>query len=121
MKFRQLLTGALIFTTLTSANAQPFLKEGMLFSHARTLLLKDGWVPVDLHPNSQALDVGTQEVILIKKGIREVDICSMDAGALCNFFYKKKQICLRVTTRGEALNYMHVIDWKTDSSCPGKS
>lgn len=119
--FRQLLIGTLIFTTLTAANAQPFLKEGMPFSYARKLLLKNGWVPVDLHPGSPASDVGTQEGILIKKGIREVDICSMDAGALCNLFYKKGQLCLRVTTRGEVLNDMRVIDWKADLSCPGKS
>jgi len=121
MKPPLFLTIVLILTTLNCADAQPFLKTGMSFSHARKLLLKKGWTPVHLHSKSLASEVGTQEGILIKKGIYEVDICSMDAGALCNLFYKKKQACLRVTTRGETLTYMRVIDWETASSCPGIS
>lgn len=121
MKPCQLLASAVLLITLTCADAQSFLKEGAPFSHARKLLLKNGWTPIALHPGAQASDMGTQERMLIKKGIHEVDICSMDAGALCNLFYREDQTCLMITTQGETLKTMRVINWQADSNCAGKS
>lgn len=121
MKSFPLLFIAMTLITSNCACAQTSLSEGMPFLQARKLLLKDGWIPIDLQSKSQASEVGTQELMLNEKGIHEVDICSMDAGALCNLFYKKRQACLRVTTHGENLINMRVIDWKKDSSCPGIS
>ena len=118
MNFRLFYAISLTLITLNCAHAQSFLKDGMHYSHARKLLLKNGWVPVDPYPNGKVSEVGTQEAELIKKGIREVDTCSMDAGALCNLFYIKNNSCLKVSTRGERLPYMRVIDWSAAPCCP---
>lgn len=76
------------------ASAQSFLKNEMPFLHARKLLMKNGWMPFDSHSKTRLKELGTQEKILIEKGIQEVDTCSMDAGGICNLFYNKKiDIC----------------------------
>lgn len=120
MKIRTLFTAtiALLFLNTSYANAQLFLKNEMRFSTARTLLIKNGWEPMNLAPDDKNREVGTQEKILNKKGVHEVETCSMDAGALCNLFYKKNNTCLRISTRGETLSSMRVIDWADALSCP---
>ena len=107
-------------TVLTFAHAQDFLKNDMPFSTARRLILKNGWKPLSLSPSDPSTGRGTQEAVLRKKGIREVDTCSVDAGGLCNFIYQRNEHCLRVSTRGERLIYMRVIDWEVLQQCPGK-
>ena len=94
----------------------------MLFGKARKLLIQKGWVPVRMHPTTQAPNAQTfpvtgAETRLLKKGIFEVDSCSMDAGSLCNFIYQHADTCMRVMTRGEIPADMRVVQWEPLQSC----
>ncbi len=90
MNYRLLLVAPLVVVAMNCVHAQSFLKDGMPFSSARKLPLQNGWTPFDLYPKGQLSEVVTQEAMLIKNGIREVDLCSMDAGSICNFFTKRE-------------------------------
>lgn len=105
------------------ANSQDFLKADMPLAKARKLAIQNGWGPVHMHPTkvaagSQAFPVTGAESLLVKKGFFEVDSCSMDAGGLCNFIYKRGYACLRVMTRGELPKDMRLVQWETFEPCP---
>jgi hypothetical protein len=85
------------------------------FVHARTHLLKAGWKPVRLHLNDRYEYSGT-ETIVIKLGFMEVDSCTVDAGSLCTFYYRKADQCLRIDTVGEQLRDMKVLHWMQECS-----
>ena len=119
MKGRRLVGIVLAIALLTGAHAQEILKKDMRFSSARAALLRHGWQPLRMHAASVA--ASEREVLektLIRHGIVEVDSCSVDAGSLCNFFYKRDDSCMRVMTRGEQLKDLRVRYWETLSACP---
>ncbi|MCS0590357.1 hypothetical protein ACFQ09_18730 [Massilia norwichensis] len=91
------------------------LKVGEPFTKARARIVKLGWKPVRVHRNDGYEFSGTEK-ILAERGFVEVDSCSMDAGVLCIFHYRKASECLRVDTKGEQIRYMSVTEWT--NACP---
>lgn len=90
------------------------LQRGALFLKVRAGLIKGGWTPVRMH--SPEYEYTGTERLLAERHIYEVEVCSMDRGSLCIFYYKKERRCLRVDTVGEQVNLMHVTRW--DQTCP---
>jgi hypothetical protein len=89
------------------------LRIGMDFLKARKILIRDGWHP-EKSRRPEGGYIGTEN-LLIKNGITEVESCAMDS-ALCVFHYKKKNRCLEVTTKGEAVKSMEI--YSLSHSCP---
>jgi len=83
------------------------LKTGEPFLRARSRIIKLGWKPIRMHQNDGYEYSGTEKELAEKK-IFEVDACSVDAGVLCSFYYRKAKTCLRVRTVGETLGQMSV-------------
>jgi hypothetical protein len=85
------------------------------FILARAHLVEAGWKPVRLHLNDRYEYTGT-ETIVTRLGFMEVDSCSVDAGSLCVFYYRKADKCLRVDTIGEQVQFMKVLHWMQECS-----
>jgi hypothetical protein len=85
------------------------------FILARAHLLHAGWKPVRMHINDNDAYVGTEHG-LVKRGLLEFDACSIDAGVLCDFYYRKADKCLRVDTIGEQVQSMKVLHWMQECS-----
>lgn len=123
MKAIKILAIFVGLVTLPYAQAKDILQEGMPFDKARNVLFKKGWEPVRMHaskaaPDSEGFPVTGSEWRLFKKGVFEVDSCSMDAGTLCNFIYKRGETCMRLMTRGEIPKNMRVVQWDFTEPCP---
>jgi hypothetical protein len=88
--------------------AQPFIL-------ARKHLLDAGWKPVKIYRNVNYEYVGVENR-LVEHGFLEFDACSIDAGSLCDFYYRKAGKCLRVDTVGEQVRDMKVLQWTHE--CP---
>lgn len=89
------------------------LRKGEPFLAARKRILKLGWKPDRMHLHDKYEYMGT-EVELSKLGFVEVDSCSIDAGSLCIFYYRKGNQCLRVDTVGEQAREMQVRLWSNE-------
>lgn len=90
------------------ATDEPFLR-------ARARVIQNGWKPARLRAKSGYSYDGAEKQLAARK-IFEVDTCSMDAGANCIFYYRKKQHCLRIDTIGEQVRDMKVTRWTQE--CP---
>jgi hypothetical protein len=95
------------------------LKVGEPFLHARSRIIRLGWKPVPMHRDDN-YEYSGAEKRLAERSIREVDSCSIDAGANCILYYQKKAECLRVDTVGEQVNEMKITRW-TNECPPAKS
>lgn len=130
--FRQVLTSTFLATVLgfatltssanehdgsgTSSNVKSAgLKSGEPFTKARSRLVKSGWEPIRRHRSDRYEYLGTEKE-LAGRGFMEVESCSVDAGSLCIFYYRRASSCLRVDTRGERIDYMKVTRWTNE--CP---
>jgi hypothetical protein len=85
------------------------------FVLARTHLLAAGWKPVRIHTNADDDYFGLERK-LVGHNFLEFDSCSVDAGSLCDFYYRKAGKCLRVDTIGEQVREMKVLQWM--HQCP---
>ncbi len=100
---------------LISTAAVDYLRQGAKFTKARTLLIKDKWVPVTMHVNDNYVYDGVEKE-LIKRKFTEVDSCSNDSSR-CILYYTKNSHCLRLDTIGEHVKDMKVVQWSEE--CPG--
>jgi hypothetical protein len=101
--------------TMTLDTGSPLLQVEDSFLVARSRILRSGWQPVRMHGKDDYDFFGTEKE-LTDRDFMEFASCSMDAGALCTFYYRKEAKCLRVNTIGEQLKDMKVTRW-TDE-CP---
>jgi hypothetical protein len=111
----------LAFSTLTAMANQrneSALKAGEPFAKARARIIKLGWQPVRMHRNDRYEYSGTEKE-LAARGFIEVASCSVDAGSLCIFYYRKALECLRLDTKGEHIKFMEVTRWTNE--CPESS
>jgi hypothetical protein len=110
------------------AVAQPYTKMNpMLFAQTdriiidepflrvRARVIQHGWKPARIYAKEGYSYDGAEKSLADRK-IFEVDTCSMDAGANCIFYYRKKQKCLRIDTIGERVGNMKVTRWTYE--CP---
>jgi hypothetical protein len=102
---------------ITSGIESTPLKVGDPFLAVRSRILRSGWHPTRMQSNDDYEYFGAERELTHRKYI-EFDSCSMDAGALCIFYYSKGTECLRVETVGEQLNEMKVTRWT--NACPGE-
>ena len=91
------------------------LKIGESFLRARSRIISAGWTPVRTHQDD-GYEFSGAEKELVEKHVLEVDTCSVDAGVLCIFYYKKQDKCLRLDTLGEDVRNMTVRRWAEE--CP---
>ena len=91
------------------------IRVGEPFIPARKRLIQAGWVAMRVERGDYGIS-GT-ETILSEHRIHEFASCSMTAGSLCIFYYRKRGQCLRVDTIGEQLRHMKVTRWVKE--CPG--
>ena len=63
--------------------------------------------------------VDTDEEMLIKAKITEVESCSVDAGRLCRFWYTRSGACLMDVAKGEKLKSMETV-FQGHDQCPEK-
>jgi hypothetical protein len=95
------------------------LKAGESFLKARSRIIRLGWKPIRMHSNDN-YEYDGAEKRLADRSFREVDSCSIDAGANCILYYTKATKCLRIDTVGEQVDQMQVTRWTNE--CPvGKS
>lgn len=90
------------------------LQKDMPYVAARKLLLKEGWLPVNLHLHDDYALMGVERE-LFKHNFKEFDSCSIDYSN-CVMRYKRAKQCLTVYTVGEKIRNMKVVDW--NSECP---
>lgn len=91
------------------------LKVGETFTKARSRIVRLGWTPVRVH-RDDGYELSGLEKVLAERNFVEVDSCSVDAGVLCIFYYRRESECLRVDTKGEQIRYMSVTGWTNE--CP---
>jgi len=91
------------------------LKVGESFLKARSRIISGGWTPARMHDDDGYEFSGTEKELEAKQ-ILEIDTCSVDAGVLCIFYYRKREQCLRVDTVGEEVAKMTVSRWVKE--CP---
>ena len=106
----------IIFATLpliVSAFPTP-LRNGMAYTTARQLLLKDRWVPLNLHAHDGYEFIGVERE-LAQRNFKEVDSCSIDYSN-CVMRFKRATQCLTVYAAGERVKDMKVVDW--NGECP---
>lgn len=101
-----------IFTVGACHSAAP-----LRFSKFHSSLLREHWSPYALQKGEIAEYFGDTEERRLKSKFPGLESCSVDAGMLCRFWYKKGQQCLLVVTRGERLQYMEVV-FRKRSECP---
>lgn len=106
-----MLLSAIVFPATGCAEQ---LKKGITLSAARSLLIHQGWLAVNVHDGEKYEYIGIEN-LLINANIKEVESCAIDK-AICIFNYKKNNKCLRLFTLGEEVNEMRVISWTCD--CP---
>lgn len=99
----------------TSEMGGSMLKVGESFLHARARVIRLGWKPIRMHIND-AYEYDGAEQRLVDRGFREVDSCSIDAGANCILYYRMAGRCLRLDTVGEQVDEMKVTRWTNE--CP---
>lgn len=80
------------------------------FLVARERILKAGWKTDKMHYEDNYEYSGT-ETEALELGIAEIYSCTVDAGSLCTFYYRKDDVCLRVNTIGEQVKDMTVTHW----------
>lgn len=101
--------GTLAFGSISYAEDNGGLKEGMRISTAHAAVLRQGWLP---NPSKHSREVpmwGLQNRIY-QRGFKEIDQCAVDR-PVCLLKYKKGQACLEVEIEGEKANSMRVIGW----------
>lgn len=117
--FVHLLTAAHASDNRSTAEAMGMpelrLKIGESILSARSRIIKLGWKPIPMHQTDNYEYDGTEKQF-IKRGIVELDSCTVDAGALCTLYYIKAARCLRVDTIGENLSQITVTRWTAE--CP---
>ena len=106
----------MVASPLFAASDLAYLKPGLRFTTARTLLLKDDWSPVAMHTDDHYEYDGVEKE-LIRRKFLEVDSCSNDS-ARCVLYYRKASACLRLDTIGEHVRGMKIVRW-TDE-CPAQ-
>jgi len=90
------------------------------FLHLRHSLIQQGWKPFKFDRKSLTdYPVDTDEEMLIKAKITEVESCSVDAGRLCRFWYTRSGACLMVVAKGEKLKSMKTV-FSGHDQCPEK-
>ncbi len=77
----------------------PF-EEGQTIHEARSILIKNGWNPVNQHSDETPEEYSYLNTF-IKAGVVEVVDCAGTGVAPCIFFYKKGEKCITVYTSGE--------------------
>lgn len=85
------------------------INKGMPFADARKQILASRWQPDPASASRETAPIGVENALL-EEGISEVEFCAMDQ-ALCTFKYRKENACLRLTTQGEALKDMTLLQW----------
>jgi hypothetical protein len=101
--------GALAFGSISYAQDEGYLREGMKISAARSAILENGWAP---NPSKRSREepMWRLERQLYQRGFKEVDRCAMDR-PVCIFKYKKSQTCLEVELEGLKISNMRIIGW----------
>jgi hypothetical protein len=87
------------------------LQKDMPYVAARKLLLKEGWLPINLHLHDDYELMGVEHE-LSKHNFKEFDSCSIDYSN-CVMRYKRAKKCLTVYTIGEKIRDMKVVDWNS--------
>lgn len=116
MRVQAFLVTSILAAPLFAASTIPDLKQGMSFTKARMLLLKDGWKPVPMHINDHYKYDGVEKE-LVRRKFMEVDSCSNDS-ARCVLYYRKDAACLRLDTIGEHVHGMKVVRWVDECPSP---
>jgi hypothetical protein len=88
------------------------LKKGESFRVSRSHLLKDGWKPVPYHNKYERVGIERE---LEQARIVEIESCAVDI-PLCDFNYKKADLCLHLITWGETLADLKVYRWSNECS-----
>ena len=78
---------------------------------ARKLLLKEGWMPANLHLHDDYAMIGVEHE-LSRNNFKEFESCSIDYSN-CVMRYKRARQCLTVYTIGEKIRDMKVVDWNS--------
>ncbi len=108
-KFQTVIGAFLVpaFALPAFAAAPPVqMHVGESFLPARARLVKAGWKPMRIARGDYV--ISGAETSLAKMRIYEFESCSMSAGSLCIFYYRKRNTCLRVYTIGEEPRVMKV-------------
>ncbi len=101
-----------------TAEASPAeLKKDMHFLSARKMLLKDKWIPVNVHLHDNYALIGVEHELSSNK-INEFESCTIDYSN-CIMHYKRLDQCLTVYTIGEHPNIMKIVSWS--DACPGST
>jgi hypothetical protein len=99
------------------------VSNNVRFLPFRSSLLKDGWNPFQVRLASIPKSPLDSEEAKLERRFPEIESCSVDAGMLCRFWYKKPgkdRQCLLVITKGENLKKMLIVFQKQDA-CPRNS
>ena len=91
------------------------VKVGEPFLRARSLIIKKGWKPIPMHQGDDYEYSGIEKE-LAKRKFLEIEGCSVDAGVLCIFYYRKLDKCLRIDTIGENLAQISITRYTEE--CP---
>lgn len=104
---------------LTSGSAKVPLRSGESFQKSRIEILRDGWKPVVQAETNTEVEGNVKE--LLKAGYPEANECSGTGLNYCVFWYRRDNICLRLTTQGEyypSNDSPKVHHWTVDEKCP---
>lgn len=107
-----------IFCIVVSYASHRYELIGAKFTEGRKYLLSQGWTPQRMHVKNEYTYIGIEKE-LIKKRFYEVESCSVDNQGLCIFNYVQDKKCLRITTSGEQIRSMKIID--IDDQCLGSN
>jgi len=112
MKLKILATSLLWWASSISSAADVPIKEGMSFTQARKVLIKNGWKPNPTYSGEFGI-----ESIIQRKGFNEIESCT-EGVRFCSFNYIKNGDCLGVGTVGEEVKDMKIYSW--NFKCPEK-
>ncbi|QNP49943.1 hypothetical protein [Diaphorobacter aerolatus] len=103
------LFGTLAFGSVSNAQDDVGLKQGMRISKARAVVLRQGWLPNPSKHSRESPMWGLQKRIY-QQGFKEIDQCAVDR-PVCLLKYKKDKACLELEIEGEKAGSMRVIGW----------
>jgi hypothetical protein len=114
-----LASAAMLATFISVAHADGVpIQNGWNLSHARAVLMRDGWEPVRTflryRDGSLQKQFGDSRIIL-QAGYPEMEYCSGTGLNYCFLNYRKHHVCVRMETQGEYHPEFHrepiVVGW----------
>lgn len=73
------------------------IKRCMSLDEAKKALIKNGWVPYDIHQNANHKYTFTEKTISAMNNAKELDYCTQQLPYSCDFIYKKKDRCFTLS------------------------